>query len=423
MEREQKQRSSSVRQRKINRRRKKLIIYTTIFILSIIALWSVYGDRVVLVNFGTKEYKMAETNYKIDLGRENRNTFFSLSKGDFYHLTRDKITLYDRALNRKWEYIHDFINIDSHQSEDRLIVFDVGSRKNISVYNKSGVMYTIMPSFNVKSAKINDKGYSVVISSEEGIYYTDVYDNLGNIILSRIDNDEVVLLDYDISNDNRYLVYSYLDLTAMDIKSNVSFQYLNEEDSIMNNNSNGIFSWHTKENELVGRVSCIGDYTYVISDKSLQSFSVGRNTVNTEMLLNFTNIIDDIVFIGNKYFAISMGPEDMNQESYLENSVIIYDEKGTVIRTLNFNKSPIFIKEGINSILINIDNTVINYNLNGNERWKLENDMLINDIILLGSNDRALVIDNKEAVIVNKEGIIDNKEEVVVTDDLNTQVE
>ncbi len=397
------------------RKKRRRRVYLIIFLLSSLALsfmWLAKGDKIKIVDFTSYQYEMVETNYKISLGRENKNMFYPLEKDGFYHVTKDKVTLYDKTLNRQWEDIHDYVNVECYQNGDNIVVYDIGSTKNVKVYGKNGIMYSISPTINVKKAKINKNGYVAIMYSENGTYYTNVYDDTGNVILMRIDDEEeIVFLDYDISNDNKYLIFSYLDLTSMNIKSNITFQYLNEEDSIINNTDNGVFSWFAKENELVGRISCIGDYVYVISDKELQKFSIDKNTVEEEMTLTFTNVINDIIVIQEKYFAISMGEEDMNEESYEPNTVVIFNELGKVLTELKFEKTPILIKPGIKSILVNIDNRIINYDIKGNRLWGFENGMLFSDFLLLGSNDEALVVDNTSGVIINKKLVETEKNE------------
>ncbi len=405
--------SSNVR-RKINekrlkKRRRQLIFFSTLLGIGLIlgVRW-VFDEESNTTSLNTNvSYKMQETIYKMSLNSENKNNFFNFNDEDFYYVTKDTVAMYDSLLNKKWENIHDFINVESYQKKDKLIVYDAGSSKRIYVYGVKGNLYTITPTFTVKKAKVNEDGYSVVVYDDNGTYHIYVYDNVGQVILSRIE-DNMALLDLDISSDNKYLVISSLDLMSMNIKSNVIFQYLEEEDSIKYNAVDGTFSWFAVEEEIVGRVNFIDEYVYLVSDKKMQKIKVDKNSITEYATIDFTNVINDLIIVNDKYIVISMGYEDINKNGYKENSVVVFDNKGDEISVVEFDKMPSYIKSGINGFIVNLDNKIINYNLNGDELWTFDNGLMFNDFLLLGSNDKALAVSNKDAIIISKQRAIEN---------------
>ncbi len=407
------ERNRNVRRKKtrrathIKRRRRSVFLIILLIIALIVSIaWLLDGiDYASLLNKQSSSYEMVETNYKISLSRQNKNIFFPIDTNYFYHVTKDTTTMYDSELNKKWENIHDFINVKSYQVKDKLITYDQGTSKKIDVYSEKGLLYSITPTLNIKNAKVNENGYSVVVYDANGGYHLYVYDDLGRVILSRID-DDMALLDFDISNDNKYLIFSYLDLMDMNIKSNVVFQYLDETDSIKYNAIDGTFSWLSKDNELVGATSFIDKYAYVISDKQIQKFTVNKNSVVEEMNINFTNIIDGVVIVDDKYFVVSMGDADINESGYPINSVVTFDDKGEVVSTVQLPKAPTFIKAGVNGYIVNVGNEITNYDLKGNVQWSFNNGMIFSDFLLLGSNKKALAVDNIMAVVIEMQKVL-----------------
>ncbi len=423
-DREREIRRRKIQQAKLAKKRRNLVISIIFLIVALIVSLTWLMEDVNYTSFLEQDsiYKMKETPYKISLGRENKNTFVSVNDNYFYHITKDTVVMYDHETNKIWENMHDFINVKCYEKKGNLIAYDEGTSKKIDVYNEKGLLYSITPTLNVKKAKVNADGYSVVVYDENGMYHLYVYDNLGRVILSRTD-DNMALLDFDISNDNKYLMLSYLDLMDMNIKSNVVFQYLDETDSIKYNAIDGTFSWLAKDNEIVGRTTFIGNYAYTISDKQIQKFSVDKNSVVEEMNINFTNIINDIVVVDDKYFVVSMGNEDINEKGYPVNSIVIFDDKGDAISTTQLEKSPTFIKKGSSGYIVNVDNEITNYNLKGNELWSFNNGMVFSDFLSLNSNDKALAIDSTTAVVVEMQKELASEIEKTEVEEVKVEVE
>ncbi len=444
----EKQKNKNVRRKKEHMRRKaerkkRIRLMTSIGLAVLLfssIMWLITSEQPSNVTESTtpqnsNNYKkmMVETSYSIPLIRDNNNLFYSLSNGSFYHVTNDKITYRNNNFEVQWEEIYDFVNPSGYIDNDKIIVYEPNSTKNAYVYGSSGYLYSITPKQNIKSAKVNKNGYAVVLTNENDTYRTYVYDNTGELLLSRIDEDEkIVIIDFDISDDNKYLAFSYLDLASMGIKSNILFQYIHEADAIKNNATDGIFSWYTRPDMIIGKVIFVNNSLLTVSDTQIEKFKINKNTVTSDFVIPFNNVVDFIQLVDDKYIVVYMGEPDINKESYPPNTVVVYDLKGKIISETTLEKEALFLRKGIKSFLVNIDNTIINYDINGKEKWRFSNGMSFVDFILLGNNETALAIDSSEAVRIDyRKAEVDNNMDIpdtykvddVSNEDIDTDVD
>lgn len=323
------------------------------------------------------------------------------NKREIFFVTKDIVKLVGINGEVFWDYS---INLNYPKLEgngDSIVVVEVDGR-SLLVFNNKGILFNKTFDNKIVNFTINKNSYVGVILESEDSYKIQVFDVNGYLIYdASINYENQFLTNLSISDDNKILVYSTIDINSMNLKSQIVFAYINEEDT--RENESTVFSYEYLEDDVVGIIKIFNKNLVVVSSNGIYSYDLGANPQIKELFrMNLNNNIDFIDFSSNGTFALVLGEENGYQKSELKNVLQFYNKNGSKTGEILLDEPITYLKYNTSIALVGTGNTFYAINNKGKLVWsKIFNTEIIT-IDFLTSQKDLLVVGNTETYILEK---------------------
>jgi len=388
----------------INKHKTKFIVGT--IIISMFALgYNEYQDTLV----GDLPLVSKDGNTAISTISYEANSqadFYTYNK-NIYYCTKDGIQLINSDGNSLWS--------DTFNMISPYIAYDAGivavcekNGRTLRIYNQTGKLYGIDTENPIITFSVNVNGYSCVIIQQNDSEYTiNVYNSSGEIISDgKYIFDNGVPIATDISNDNKVLAVSLLNINDIKMQSNVLFYYLNKDQAKTVESSDGMFSSFIKEDEVVAIIKFMEDNSLItVSDKEIVCLKVNDESAERstqKWLIKLKNKIKAIDFPENKYVAVAYGDSFINaEEPEQENTVKWFNLNGERVNTFISNKNITGLYSGINATIVAMGRTFKAIGNKGGSIWEYNAIQDVKKILFVDSTSKILFITPISAEILN----------------------
>jgi len=401
----------------INKHKTKFIVGT--IIISMFALgYNEYQDTLV----GDLPAVSKDGNTAISTISYEANSqadFYTYNK-NIYYCTKDGIQLINADGNSLWS--------DTFNMTSPYIAHDAGivavcekNGRTLRIYNQTGKLYGIDTENPIVTFSINVNGYScVIIQQNDSEYIINVYNSSGEIISDgKYIFDNGVPIATDISNDNKVLAVSLLNINDIKMQSNVLFYYLNKDQAKTVESSDGMFSSFIKEDEVVAIIKFMEDNSLItVSDKEIVCLKVNDESAERstqKWLIELKNKIKAVDFPENKYVAVAYGDSFINaEEPEQENTVKWFNLNGERVNTFISNKNVTGISSGLNATIVAMGRTFKAIGNKGGSIWEYNAIQDVKKILFVDSTNKILFITPISAEILNINQKINGVEETTV---------
>lgn len=287
-----------------------------ILILGCIVLFSIFYavtqgkwlDKIRSGSQGKTEASTAGLDHSqvLSFGEAGKALFRTYGKS-FLMCTKDGVKFYKSVKESVWNDTFTMSSPSLQQEGEFTAVADVLGR-TVNVYNKKGPVYKLTTESPILRFSLNPKGYLSLILTNETDYTVMAYNERGETILERREQDQNVYpLASDISNDGKMLAVSYVDASDIAISSKILFFYLTKKDGDQLDNIDKMFAAIQKKDMLIPYMQFMdGNILAAVSDVGmLAADGSGKELWYKELenkidLVGFTK--DQIVIAGGKEF-------------------------------------------------------------------------------------------------------------------------
>jgi|GEM_PF-3630903 hypothetical protein len=384
---------------------KNTYAHSALAIFTVIALLAASGiyfcrDKIINVVQNIKQTPQtvaaAENDAEIKIESGSKTTFVGFGRSYLY-CTKDGVKYFDGDQNEKWNSTYTMTSPSVVNDGSCTAVAEAQGR-SVKVYSEEGELYSISADGTVVQISVNSSGGTGLILKTDSGYKVQVYDEKGNLIMERFDeNKGVYPIAVDVSSDEKVLAVSYLDTTDIEMVSKILFFYTGNEDT-KNTESGDFFASVEKVGEIVPAIKYMdnGIFTAVGDTNIFAMDSSGKELWNNKI----SNKIDEIAFCG-EYLVMALGDALPGEDGAENGTVRILNTVGNQSYDYCVGKSIAYLKAYENGIVAgsNRDFTALSYN--GKLLWNYTTTQDINDIIIMNSAERVLCVTNNSADIIN----------------------
>lgn len=405
-----------------SRKTKILIILTIIGIITLIILE--YKDKEI-PKIPVSGLKTAE-EIKINYEANSQADFYTYSKY-IYYCTKDGMQI----LNSKGESIQNdtFTMTSPYMSYDgNIVAISEKLGNSVYVYDEKGKLYSFNTKLPITSISVNSGGFVSVITKDDNVHYIEVYNTSGaKVSTTVIPVEDGIPISSDISDDNRILAISVVDINDIQIQSKIMFYYTYSEQSSAIESNAELFSSFIKENQIVAILKFMNNNNLVaISDMEISFSEVGdsvQNKYSEKGSIKLNNKLDCIDFVENKYVVVAYGDPFINAQSPEEKGMVKwYNLLGSQVNEFKTNKSVTGLYSGYNSTIIGMNRSFKAVNSKGGLIWEYHAIQDVKKILFLNGTDKVLLVTNNEAIIINIKNKIIGEEHIEPSSETSTEV-
>jgi hypothetical protein len=378
---------------------KKKFKKTNIFIivlLSIVVYLALYKVLQTSSNISFEEVYIGVT-----FSPDSNPVVYTNNSDSFFVSTRNSIKLININGETMWEYSYNIQSPVMVGAGDTIALVDT-NRNTIYAFNKEGNMYTRGFYDNIVNFNINENGYSSIILINEDFYTIKVLDSTGYQIMSLpITEENIFPTSVSISNDNRILTYTTIDINNIEIVSNLVFVYINEEDSRASGTT--VFSINNYPGQIMAMLNYVNNTFVAVSNKGIYGYNIGRNDyISQNFNVQVENNINKIDFSNDGRIVVAYGVQKIQNEGLNANTVRIYNSSGGLTGAIEMENEITYLMYSLNTVIVGTNRNFFGINRNGNIVWEHTFTKDVNQIMYLNDERSILVVGNTEITLLQK---------------------
>lgn len=334
-----------------------------------------YINKIKTMEF-TENYKLEQTD----------NIMYSTFKGDKIKYDRNGIKMLENDKENKEKWMHSyFLNNPALIKNDNYFIITQNKGHNAYIFNENGLVYDIKTENPIVKIKISDNGYLGVLTEENNKYNIIVFNDKGEGLIKRtvytfIDSYPI---DFDISDDGKVLSVVSINFYGVNIKSIVSYFYIDSEEAI--NYKNNLFASYDLKGFFVKTNFINKKDTVNLSDEKIIKIDPEKGKEWEKELdgkIEFFEIIKDNIFIVVSDLA--------KNNTYLK----IYSNKGSLIKNIKFHGDITFFKKIKDELIVSNNDKYISYSYKGKKIWEKIFESKLKDISKMGKKYLLIFNDN-----------------------------
>lgn len=287
--------------------------------------------------------------------------------------------------------------------------------KTVNVYNLTGKLYSVTAGGDITTFTVNPIGCCAVVCKTDDNYKIDVYSEAGEQMFegSYAASDGMPLA-VDISDDGKLLAVSLVNISEINMKSNVLFYYTTKTEAQNSESSDGMISAINCEEDMAGVVRFLPDSSCIIAtDKKIMDIG-GKNTDSyiQNWEIPYTNYITAMDIVDNKYIALAYGePISAGTKAKPSNSVYWYNTRGKEIGSAVCDERITNISSAQEASIVYMGKNFKAFTVRGKELWSytaLQNVESIQfydsqDTIVLATATKMNLLDVKKGAEMEEE--------------------
>lgn len=382
----------------------KKIIILLFIVFSIIIIYYIYT-----VFFNNTNKVFIQTNFNLTYN-VNSATSFYLHNKDMFFLLKDGIKFINNKGEEVWSQVFSLnYPVLIGEGGNTLVIEQRG--KKVYAFNKKGMLFERDMEGEIIFASINQNGYVSVILEIEDDYKIKAYNTKGKeIALLPVRTGNNIPTSVDISNDNRILAYSVLDINNIEMSSKLVFYHLDTEESNQKANNKTI-AGKKFDNQIISNLKFMKNNLLVcISDEQITFLKESNQEVFSELSnVSPNNKIKKLYFNEDESFAIGYGIPKLNQKGISKGTINIFDYNTKIISNITTNMDLTHLYINNNSIIAGENTKFNSYDFKGKQYWEYNSIQNVKQIFLYGNKNRILEVTDIDAKILEYQKILNIK--------------
>lgn len=369
--------------------------------------------------------------YSTEFGVNSKADFYVLNKNIFY-CTKDIATLLNKDGTPQWSDTLSMVSPAMLADDNFVGIADI-KNKVLNVYSETGKVYSLETEGNITSFAINPQGATAVIcrDSTDNDYTVGVYNPQGEkVFMGSYVTKDGIPMTIDISDDGTKVAVGFINISGINITSNILFYSTDKAIAQQIENSDAMFAAVNCDEEMVGFIKFLDDDSCVIAtDKSL--INIGGEDVaayEQNWKNEFTNYATAIDVVGSDYIAVAYGePLDTTDENddIVKNSIYWYNAKKGNVKGSTVMEYPVSsLSSGLGTTIAELeDNTFVALKPNGDELWSYKGLQSISNILFYRDTQTIAVVSAAKMTLTEVKNGAENTEVDTKTQDENTAEE
>ena len=325
---------------------------------------------------------------------------YSDNTSGFYICTKDGVRFFSTSGELRWESVFSMSQPIMATNRQFIAVAEYRGR-SLHVYNSiSGEQYVKEFDHPILSFSVNTRGFSSVILARDDAYVIQVFDSIGNVPFNmNYPTTNIFPIATAISNDNRILAISYLDITA-NMTSQITYSYINKSED-RGISSDGMFAGTEHKNQIVGILNFIDSNSLIaISDSEISNIDV--ELAEKRWTYEFDNELDKFGLLNDRTFALALGKPILNRDAEPLGTVKIYNTNLDEMGAFSLGKTVTYMSTGHNSSIVGSGRVYSALNRSGKLLWEYHATTDLKEVMFLNNTDNILIATNTEAQILRR---------------------
>ena len=320
----------------------------------------------------------------------------------FFHITKDGISYISPTGQTQWSSV---LNVTApiYAAEGDIVAVSEYRSRNISVFNSKGEMYAKSLDNPIMSFSINKNGYLSVTTQNNEFYIVEVFNERGEWRSgANFRERNIFPIATDISDDNRYLAISLLNIGGVQMSSEVVMVHLGSEALDF---TDGIFaSSGIQEDCLIGVIKFMeGNNLIWASDKQINCAIIENNggaRFSHKWDLALSNKLDHISFNDGKSISLALGEPLINRDSVDIGTVYQYSLSKELLSSSKTGGRVTYLFSSMDATIIGNDRLFRAVNRNGGTIWSYNATRDVRQIVFFENTSRALLVANRDTSLM-----------------------
>lgn len=327
--------------------------------------------------------------------------YFCTFGNRFLMCTKDGVRFYNSMGDQKWNDTFTMASPRLIKEGDYCAVGDM-SGKVIHVYSESGKLYSVQTEGTIMQFALNNNGYLIAIFSVEDGYKASVYNETGTrLYLRNEETSGVYPLSADISNDNKVYAISYLDTSDVKPVGRVLLFYIDPQKG--KEFQDNMFAALEPKEEEAGQFIPMISFLHngilgVVTDESVLGIGADGQQVWNYPL---NNRIDYVNMENGKYIIVALGDELTGKDGEEKGSVLWIDGEGKKSSTFQAGGNVTYLRNAEESTIVGSGSRFFSVKPNGKVIWEHVVTGEVVDILMMGSDTKALYVTRNRAAVVD----------------------
>ena len=325
----------------------------------------------------------------------------------FFHITKDGVSCISSTGQTLWSEV---LNASAplYRAEADILVF-----------NSRGRMYSKTLENPILSFSINKNGYLSVITQDREFYRIEVFGSTGEWKSgASFFERNVYPIATDISDDNRYMAISLLNVGGVKMSSEVVIAHL--ERSAALDVVDGIFaSSGVQDDTLIGTVEFMeGNNLVFASDKRISCAIIendGNGRYSHKWDLELTNQLDKIRFNEGRSISIALGEPLINREAVDVGTVYQYNLSKELLSSTKADGKVTYLFSGMDATIIGTGRLFRAVNRNGGTIWSYNATRDVRQIVFFENTSKVLLVSNRDTSVMRAQR--SRPESIVIEED------
>ncbi len=342
----------------------KKFIFAAVVVVILIALFIISKNTVVKI--GEKQVMFSQ-EYTM-----NSKADFHVYADNIYYVSKDGMIL----LNKKGETVWtDTFTMTSPVmlSDGEFCAVADNKSKTVNVYNLTGKLYTVTAGGDITTFAVNPIGCCAVVCRVNEDYKVDVYSEAGEQMFEgSYAAADGMPLAIDISDDGKLLAVSLVNISEINMKSNVLFYYTTKTEAQSTESSDGMISAINCNEDIAGVIRFLPDNSCIAAtDKKVMNIG-GKNTDSyiQNWEIPYTNYVTAMDIADNKYIVLAYGePIASGEDTKPVNSIYWYNLKGKEVGKAQCEERITKISSSLESSIAYMGKSFKAFTVKGRELW------------------------------------------------------
>ena len=378
-------------------------IYLLIVIILLIISIGLSSNDVVSSNTSPDDQQFTEIHIGVTYDPNSSPSVYTDNSDMFFLATKNGLQLINKIGEVQWEFEYNMRYPIMIGNEDKVAVSDKDSNI-IYVFNKYGEMYTSEFEGKVKSFYINKNGYlGVIIMEDSGNYRIQVLDNTGFVIWDGpITDPNVIPTMIALSDDNKIMAYSTININELEMQSEIIFNYISEEDSKKNGGTS--FSTQVDKGHVIGMIKYVNNELIAISDGNINRYTKSQGgTIVNSVSIPINNKIQYVDISKKGNIGVVLGSStNKRQIEVPSNTLELYNQQGSKTGSIQFNEPITYLDYTLDTAIVGTERTFYGVNFRGDIVWEYNFTKDVEQLLYLDDEKTLIVVGNTEVTLLEK---------------------
>lgn len=369
------------RERRNRYRRNRIIIFSALLILLVIA------GAIYVIRLYNRTYNDYEVMNRVDNTEEKLGGYLEY-RNAVVRYSRDGAIAVDSKGSLLWNGSYEMAEPVGDVCGDYVVIADRGGRQ-VCIFNRKGLVKSLTMNKPIVKAEVARQGVVAVLMIEDDTSYIELYSKEGALLGEKITNTvkDGYPMDISLSDDGEKVAATYLSINKGEIVNNILFLNYGEVGKNFTDRLAGALIYN---NVMVPRITFLdNDTVCAFKEDGLLIFTM-EEIAELAKEITVEGRVKSVLH-NSKYAGLIVTDQDEK-----EKTLLLYDLKGDKLleKELNFDYTCIYLSG--DEIIMHNDLTCVIYKSDGKEKFRYTFNTNVSALYPINQFDRYFMVNPKE---------------------------